>query len=83
MKQPKISSSIMGDTKTRAMKMGRAISKFFNYNRILPNVATSPYYRAMVDMAELGPGVKPPSAYENSGKYFDMEHVDYKRYLED
>ncbi|RWR76266.1 putative Zinc finger, BED-type [Cinnamomum micranthum f. kanehirae] len=69
MKQPKISSSIMGDMKHRALKMGRAISKFFHYNRIPPNVATSPYYRAMVDtIAEVGPGVKPPSACEISRK---------------
>ena len=83
-KQPKISSSIMGDMKVRAMKMGRAISKFFHYNRIPPNVANSPYYRSMVDtIAEVGPGVKPPSAYEIGGKYLDMEVSDYWRYLED
>ena len=41
MKQPNISSSIMDDVKLRALKMGRAISKFFHYNRIPPNVATS------------------------------------------
>ena len=77
-KQPKISSSIMGDMKVRAMKMGRAISKFFHYNRIPPNVANSPYYRSMVDtIAEVGPGVKPPSAYEIGGKYLDMEVSDY------
>ncbi|RWR76149.1 hypothetical protein CKAN_00457000 [Cinnamomum micranthum f. kanehirae] len=84
MKQPKISSSIMGDMKHRALKMGRAISKFFHYNRIPPNVATSPYYRAMVDtIAEVGHGVKPPSTYEISEKYLDMEYDDYTRYLED
>ena len=83
-KQPKISSSIMGDMKVRAMKMGRAISKFFHYNRIPPNVANSPYYRSMVDtIAEVGPGVKPPSAYEIGGKYLDMEVYNYWRYLED
>ena len=84
MKHPKISSSIMGDIKHRALKMGRAISKFFHYNRIPPNVATSPYYWAMVDtIAEVGPGVKPPSTYEIGGKYLDMEYDDYTRYLED
>ncbi|RWR86259.1 hypothetical protein CKAN_01514800 [Cinnamomum micranthum f. kanehirae] len=84
MKQPLISSSIMGDMKSRALNMGRAISKFFHYNWIPPNVATSPYYRTMVDnIAKVGPGVKPPSIYEISGKYNDMEHANYKRSLED
>ena len=84
MKQPKISSSIMGDMKSKALNMGRAISKLFHYNRIPPNEATSPYYHTMVDnIAKVGPGVKPPSTYEISVKYDDMEHADYKRSLED
>ncbi|RWR92086.1 hypothetical protein CKAN_02127900 [Cinnamomum micranthum f. kanehirae] len=83
-KQPKINSSIMGDMKVRAMKMGRAITKLFHYNRIPPNVANSPYYRAMVDtIAEVGPGVKPPSAHEIGRKYLDMEVDDYWRSLKD
>ena len=66
MKQPTISNSITGDMKIRALKTGRAISKFFHYNQIPPNVATS-YYRAMVDtVAEEGPKAKPPSANEIS-----------------
>ena len=84
MKQLKISSSIMGDMKAKAMKTRRAISKFFHYYQIPPNVANSPYYRAIVDtIAEVGPGAKPPSAYEIGGKYLDMEVSDYWRYLED
>ncbi|RWR90996.1 putative methyltransferase [Cinnamomum micranthum f. kanehirae] len=63
--------------------MGRAISKFFKYNQIPPNVATSPYYRAIVDtVAEVGAGVRPPPAYEISRKYLDMEYADYTLYLE-
>ncbi|RWR91144.1 hypothetical protein CKAN_02028800 [Cinnamomum micranthum f. kanehirae] len=66
------------------LKMGRAISKFFHYNWILPNVTTSPYYRAMVDtIAKVGPRVKPTSAYEISGKYLDMEYDYHTKYLED
>ncbi|RWR73198.1 hypothetical protein CKAN_00145500 [Cinnamomum micranthum f. kanehirae] len=74
----------MGDMKVRGMKMERVISKFFHHNRIPPNVTNSPYYRSMVDtIAEVGPGVKPQSAYEIGGKYLDMEVSDYWRYLED
>ena len=47
-------------------------------------MATLPYYLAIVDtIAEGGPKVKPPSAYEISRKYLDMEYDDYTRYLED
>ena len=83
MKQPKISTSIMGDMTARAMKMGRAISKFFHYNPIPQIVANSPYYGAMVDtIAEVGPEVKPSSAYEIGRKHLDMLYDDYWRYLE-
>ena len=84
MKQPKTPSSIMGDMKTTALKMGRAISKFFEYNQIPPNVAASPSYRAIVDTiaAEVGPGVRPPPAYKINRKYLDMEYSDYTLYLE-
>ncbi|RWR88001.1 hypothetical protein CKAN_01697600 [Cinnamomum micranthum f. kanehirae] len=78
MKQPKILTSIMGDMKLRALKMGRAISKFFHYNQIPPNVATSPYYWAMLDtIAKVGTGVKHPSAYEISGKSIDTSGHPY------
>ncbi|RWR87912.1 hypothetical protein CKAN_01687600 [Cinnamomum micranthum f. kanehirae] len=60
----------MANIKVRAMKMGRAISKFFHYNQIPPN-------------AEVVPIVKPPSTYGIGGKYRDMEVDDYWRYLED
>lgn len=58
MKEPKISP--LGDMKAKALRTGQAISiVFFHYYQI------SPYYQAMVNnIAEEGPGVKPPSVYE-------------------
>ena len=38
----------------------------------------------MVDtIAEVGPGVKPPSTYEINKKYPHIEYDDYMRYLKD
>lgn len=42
-------------------------------------MVNSPYYKAMIDMiAEVGPGVKPPTPYEISSKFLDMEHEECK-----
>lgn len=72
---PKI--SLMGDMEYRAIKIGYAISKFFHCNRISPNVMNLLYNRAMVStIAKVGPGVKPPSAYEISKKFLDKEIED-------
>lgn len=59
---------MMGDLKKMTIKMARAIAKFFHYNKIPPNVESMPYYQALVDtIVEVGPWIKPPSAYKIGG----------------
>lgn len=71
-KQRKISTMNLQQLKER---LGRAVSKFILYNRIPFNAVDSEYTQPMLDVAaEVGPGVKGPSAYEVSEVYLGMEH---------
>lgn len=55
--EPKI--SFLSVMNARAIQLDRLISEFSHYNRIRPNMANSPYHRAMVEtIAEVGFRVK-------------------------
>ncbi|KAL7233198.1 hypothetical protein ACSBR1_016932 [Camellia fascicularis] len=63
-------------------RLGRAVSKFILYNRIPFNAVDSEYTQPMLDIAaEVGPGVKGPSAYEVSEVYLGMEHDEMTEWI--
>ena len=63
-------------------RLGRAVSKFILYNRIPFNAVDSEYTQPMLDVAaEVGPGVKGPSAYEVSEVYLGMEYDDMTEWI--
>ncbi|CAL5419353.1 unnamed protein product [Camellia sinensis] len=78
-KQRKISTMNLQKLKER---LGRAVSKFILYNRIPFNAVDSEYTQPMLDVAaEVGPGVKGPSAYEVSEVYLGMEHDEMTEWI--
>ncbi|XP_028063911.1 uncharacterized protein LOC114267121 [Camellia sinensis] len=78
-KQRKISTMNLQKLKER---LGRAVSKFIFYNRIPFNAVDSEYTQPMLDVAaEVGPGVKGPSAYEVSEVYLGMEHDEMTEWI--
>ncbi|XP_028120013.1 uncharacterized protein LOC114317473 [Camellia sinensis] len=78
-KQRKISTMNLQKLKER---LGRAVSKFVLYNRIPFNAVDSEYTQPMLDIAaEVGPGVKGPSAYEVSEVYLGMEHDEMTEWI--
>ncbi|CAL5360796.1 unnamed protein product [Camellia sinensis] len=63
-------------------RLGRVVSKFILYNRIPFNAVDSEYTQPMLDVAaEVGPGVKGPSAYEVSEVYLGMEHDEMTEWI--
>lgn len=80
-KQTKI--SFAGDMMQKAIKIGRTIFKISHHNHISPNLANSPYYKAMIDtVAEVGLEIKPSTPCEINGKFLDMEHEKCKNFVE-
>ncbi|XP_028055420.1 uncharacterized protein LOC114259587 [Camellia sinensis] len=78
-KQRKISTMNLQKLRER---LGRAVSKFIFYNRIPLNAVDSEYTQPMLDVAaEVGPGVKGPSAYEVSEVYLGMEHDEMTEWI--
>ena len=58
-----------------AKKVGKAISKFYLFNRIPFNaVESGPYYQSMIDtIAKVGPSIKGPTGYQIGNAYLEEE----------
>ncbi|XXG62379.1 hypothetical protein AAC387_Pa05g0748 [Persea americana] len=64
-KQPSIAKALSGKMDYARNRLVRAVGKFFFDGAIVPNKATSPYLKTMLDAAaEHGLGIKPPTPYE-------------------
>ena len=66
-----------------AKKVGKAISKFFLFNRIPFNAVDSgPYYQSMIDtIAEASPGIKGPTGYQIGNAYLEEEVQELEVYM--
>ncbi|ERN01128.1 hypothetical protein AMTR_s00002p00205930 [Amborella trichopoda] len=64
--------------------LGRYVGKWF-YDKGIPfDAANSPYFLPMVSVIQrVGPGVKPPTAYELSGPILDEEVEEVKKWIEE
>ncbi|KAM1394352.1 hypothetical protein ACFX2F_030404 [Malus domestica] len=62
--------------------MGRLISKFFIYENVPAEKASSHHFKNMiVGCQQAGVGVQPPTPYEIRNKYLDMEYKDIDEYV--
>ncbi|KAM1152083.1 hypothetical protein ACFX19_035338 [Malus domestica] len=62
--------------------MGRLISKFFIYENVPAEKASSHHFKNMVvGCHQAGVGVQPPTPYEIRNKYLDMEYKDIGEYV--
>ena len=79
LRQPRIDDVGKGSKKS---KLAKAIAKFFHFNHIAPNVASSPYYRNMIAVAEeVGAGIQPPTARELAGPLLDDNVKELRNYI--
>ncbi|ERM98283.1 hypothetical protein AMTR_s03169p00007220, partial [Amborella trichopoda] len=68
---------------TRTM-LGRYVGKWFYEKGIPFDAANSPYFPPMVSIIQrVGPGVKPPTAYELSGPILDEEVEEVTKWTEE
>ena len=79
LRQPRIDDVGKGSKKS---KLAKAIAKFFHFNHRAPNVASSPYYRNMIAVAEeVGAGIQPPTARELAGPLLDDNVKELRDYI--
>ncbi|MFQ6664519.1 hypothetical protein Gotur_031601, partial [Gossypium turneri] len=71
-KQPKVNDSFL---KSFQRKIGEAVSKFLIYDRLLFQLASSPWLYNLIQVStEVGQGVKLPTPYEVSDVYLESEY---------
>uniref|UniRef100_A0A804K7A4 DUF659 domain-containing protein n=1 Tax=Musa acuminata subsp. malaccensis TaxID=214687 RepID=A0A804K7A4_MUSAM len=69
-------------TKEKKRDIGKAISKWFNFNRIPANTAQGPYYQSMISsIQKSGTGIQPPTPKEIYGVYLDEEVAELKDWI--
>ncbi|MBA0751980.1 hypothetical protein Gogos_000862, partial [Gossypium gossypioides] len=71
LKQPKISDSFL---KTLRKKIGEVVSKFLIYERLVFQLASSPWLYNLIQVSiEVGRGVKLPTPYQVSDVYLELD----------
>jgi hypothetical protein len=70
------------DKKGPRHMLGKAVAKFWHHAGIAFNAANSPYYKTMIQEAQVqGLHVKPPTAKELGGIYLDEQVEEIKEYI--
>ncbi|OMO61529.1 putative Zinc finger, BED-type, partial [Corchorus olitorius] len=77
-KQPKIGSSLLKKAKA---KLGKAFAKLVLYEALPARVAESPFLQPTLQaVAEVGKGVRGPSAYEITNVYLNQEYNEIREW---
>ncbi|OMO60165.1 hypothetical protein CCACVL1_24357 [Corchorus capsularis] len=79
-KQPKIASSLLKKAKA---KLGKAFAKLVLYEALPARVAESPFLQPTFQVAaEVGRGVRGPSAYEITNAYLNQEYNEIRAWVD-